>query len=142
MVGLCSVEESLQVSAVEVPFVEFTEFFSFLSVHHSIKAIAMNGANLDFANATYAQDEYGRPFIVVKDQGKKMRMHGLEAIKSHILAARTVASIVKTSLGPRGLDKILISPDGDITVTNDGATILGQMQVCTDFLSVVCAVGC
>ncbi len=40
-----------------------------------------------------------------------------------------MANIVKTSLGPRGLDKILISPDGDITVTNDGATILGQMEI-------------
>ncbi|GAA5963635.1 hypothetical protein JCM21900_000203 [Sporobolomyces salmonicolor] len=80
-------------------------------------------------NAQYAVDEYGRPFIVIRDQGKKMRMHGLDAIKSHIQAARTVASIVRTSLGPRGLDKILISPDGDITVTNDGATIMGQMQV-------------
>ncbi|SAM06670.1 hypothetical protein [Absidia glauca] len=48
---------------------------------------------------------------------------------SHILAAKTVANIIKTSLGPRGLDKILISPDGDITVTNDGATILDQMEV-------------
>ncbi|GAA5886143.1 hypothetical protein JCM16303_000063 [Sporobolomyces ruberrimus] len=79
--------------------------------------------------AQYAVDEYGRPFIVIRDQGKKTRMHGLDAIKSHIQAARTVAGIVKTSLGPRGLDKILISPDGDITVTNDGATIMGQMQV-------------
>lgn len=66
---------------------------------------------------------------MIRDQGNKTRTHGLEAIKGHILAARTVASIVRTSLGPRGLDKILISPDGDITVTNDGATILGQMQV-------------
>lgn len=41
----------------------------------------------------------------------------------------TVTNIIKSSLGPRGLDKILISPDGDITVTNDGATILGQMEV-------------
>lgn len=40
-----------------------------------------------------------------------------------------MASIVKTSLGPRGLDKILISPDGDITITNDGATILTQMDL-------------
>ena len=62
-------------------------------------------------------------------QGKKKRQHGNDAVKSHILAARTVANIVKTSLGPRGLDKILISPDGDITVTNDGATILGQMEI-------------
>ncbi|GAA5866767.1 hypothetical protein JCM3774_001794 [Rhodotorula dairenensis] len=81
------------------------------------------------ANAQYTVDEYGRPFIVIRDQGKKTRLHGIEALKSHILAARTVSNIVKTSLGPRGLDKIMISPDGDITVTNDGATIMGQMQV-------------
>ncbi|KAK1924434.1 chaperonin Cpn60/TCP-1 family [Papiliotrema laurentii] len=79
--------------------------------------------------AVYAQDENGRPFIIVREQGKKVRTHGLEAIRSHILAARSVTNIIKTSLGPRGLDKILISPDGDITVTNDGATILGQMEV-------------
>lgn len=40
-----------------------------------------------------------------------------------------MTSIIRTSLGPRGLDKILISPDGDITITNDGATILAQMNV-------------
>lgn len=49
--------------------------------------------------------------------------------QSHILAARAVTNIIKTSLGPRGLDKILISPDGDINVTNDGATILSNMEV-------------
>ncbi|CAG7989135.1 unnamed protein product [Penicillium salamii] len=75
------------------------------------------------------KDEQGRPFIVVRDQGKKKRQHGTEAVKSHIVAAKTVANIVKSSLGPRGLDKILISADGDITVTNDGATILGQMDI-------------
>ncbi len=80
-------------------------------------------------NAIVAQDEMGRPFIIVRDQGKKSRTHGIDAVKDHILAAKTVSNLVKTSLGPRGLDKILISPDGDITVTNDGATILGQMQV-------------
>ncbi|KAF2772417.1 t-complex protein 1 subunit epsilon [Teratosphaeria nubilosa] len=84
---------------------------------------------LDLSNAQVAKDETGRPFIIVRDQGRKKRVHGTDAVKSHILAARTVASIVKTSLGPRGLDKILISPDGDITVTNDGATIMGQMDI-------------
>lgn len=83
----------------------------------------------DMSNAIVAQDEMGRPFIIVKDQGTKQRQHGLEAKKSHILAARSVASIIKTSLGPRGLDKILISPDGEITITNDGATILSQMEL-------------
>ncbi|KUL90960.1 hypothetical protein ZTR_00805 [Talaromyces verruculosus] len=84
---------------------------------------------LDLSQASVIKDEQGRPFIVVRDQGKKKRQHGNEAVKSHIVAAKTVANIVKTSLGPRGLDKILISPDGDITVTNDGATILGQMEI-------------
>ncbi|SCU86834.1 LAFA_0E03312g1_1 [Lachancea sp. 'fantastica'] len=83
----------------------------------------------DMSNAIMAQDEMGRPFIIVRDQGNKERQHGLEAKKSHILAARSVASIIKTSLGPRGLDKILISPDGEITITNDGATILSQMEL-------------
>lgn len=83
----------------------------------------------DMSNAIVAQDEMGRPFIIVRDQGKKQRKHGIEATKSHILAARSVATIVKTSLGPRGLDKILISQDGEITITNDGATILSQMDV-------------
>ena len=80
-------------------------------------------------SAQITTDETGRPFIIVRDQGKKSRVHGNEAVKQHILAAKSVASLVKTSLGPRGLDKILISPDGDITVTNDGATILGQMEI-------------
>lgn len=77
----------------------------------------------------YAQDEYGRPFIVVREQGKKTRANGIQAIKNHISAAKTVANILKTSLGPRGLDKILISPDGDIQVTNDGATIMNNMEL-------------
>ncbi|KAF9246015.1 hypothetical protein DTO013E5_6649 [Penicillium roqueforti] len=84
---------------------------------------------LDMSQASILKDEQGRPFIVVRDQGKKKRQHGTEAVKAHIVAAKTVASIVKSSLGPRGLDKILISADGDITVTNDGATILGQMEI-------------
>ena len=45
------------------------------------------------------------------------------------MAAKTVANIIRTSLGPRGLDKILVSPNGDVTVTNDGATILSKMEV-------------
>ncbi|RPB29526.1 hypothetical protein L211DRAFT_832230 [Terfezia boudieri ATCC MYA-4762] len=85
--------------------------------------------NLDMSNAQMIRDENGRPFIIVRDQGKKQRQHGIEAIKSHILSAQTVANLVKTSLGPQGLDKILISPDGDITITNDGATILSQMEI-------------
>lgn len=78
---------------------------------------------------TLAFDEYGRPFIILKDQEKQKRLVGIDAHKSHILAAKAVADIVKTSLGPKGLDKLLVSPDGDVTITNDGATILQQMDV-------------
>lgn len=74
-------------------------------------------------------DEYGRPFIILRDQEKQKRLTGTNAIKSHILAARNVANILKTSLGPKGLDKLMVSSDGDITVTNDGATILKNMDV-------------
>jgi len=86
-------------------------------------------ASIDPNSAVYATDEYGRPFIIVRESQRKSRLSGIDAIRSHILAAKTVSNIIKTSLGPRGLDKILISPDGDITVTNDGATILDQMAV-------------
>lgn len=74
-------------------------------------------------------DEYGRPFIILKEQQAKTRIKGLEATKSNILAARSISNMLRTSLGPKGLDKMLVSPDGDVTITNDGATILSQLQV-------------
>lgn len=76
-----------------------------------------------------AFDEYGRPFIILRDQDKQKRLTGTDALKSHIEAARQIASILRTSLGPRGLDKMMVSSDGDVTVTNDGATILKLMDV-------------
>lgn len=51
------------------------------------------------------------------------------SFQSHILAAKSVASILRTSLGPKGLDKMMVGADGDVTVTNDGATILDMMDV-------------
>lgn len=78
---------------------------------------------------TLTFDEYGRPFIILKDQDKRKRLTGLEALKSHILAAKSVAGTLRTSLGPKGLDKMMISSDGDVTITNDGATILKMMDV-------------
>lgn len=82
----------------------------------------MQGAQMAF-------DESGQPFIILRDQGKQKRLKGLEAAKANILAARTVANVIRTSLGPLGMDKMLVSPDGDVTVTNDGATILEKMEV-------------
>eukprot|EP00168_Porphyra_purpurea_P006889 TRINITY_DN1847_c0_g1_i5.p1 TRINITY_DN1847_c0_g1~~TRINITY_DN1847_c0_g1_i5.p1 ORF type:complete len:487 (+),score=159.76 TRINITY_DN1847_c0_g1_i5:208-1668(+) len=76
-----------------------------------------------------AFDEYGRPFIIVEEQESKSRLKGIDALKANIAAGLSVARTLRTSLGPRGMDKMLQSPDGDITVTNDGATILEQMDV-------------
>ena len=66
---------------------------------------------------------------IVRDQTSKKRAKGLEAYKANIAVARSVAGTMRTSLGPRGMDKILLSPDHEITITNDGATILEKMEV-------------
>ncbi|XP_032898885.1 T-complex protein 1 subunit epsilon [Amblyraja radiata] len=81
------------------------------------------------AIGTLAFDEYGRPFIIIKDQDSKTRLTGLEALKSHIMAAKAVSNTLRTSLGPKGLDKMMVDKDGEVTVTNDGATILSMMDV-------------
>eukprot|EP01089_Gocevia_fonbrunei_P005557 TRINITY_DN16036_c0_g1_i1.p1 TRINITY_DN16036_c0_g1~~TRINITY_DN16036_c0_g1_i1.p1 ORF type:complete len:545 (-),score=179.91 TRINITY_DN16036_c0_g1_i1:74-1708(-) len=76
-----------------------------------------------------AFDENGNPFIIIREQREAARVKGIEAQKAHIISARAVANVMKSSLGPKGMDKMLVSPDGDVTVTNDGATILDQMQL-------------
>mmetsp|Transcript_347 Transcript_347/g.205 ORF Transcript_347/g.205 Transcript_347/m.205 type:complete len:536 (+) Transcript_347:54-1661(+) len=74
-------------------------------------------------------DEYGRPFIILREQQQKARIKGIEAQKANILAARSVSNLLRTSLGPKGMDKMLVSGDGDVTISNDGATILQKMEV-------------
>lgn len=74
-------------------------------------------------------DEFGRPYIILQEAPGQERVRGIEAQRQHIVAAKAVANIMRTSLGPKGMDKMLISPDGDVTITNDGATILGEMHV-------------
>jgi T-complex protein 1 subunit epsilon len=81
------------------------------------------------SSMSLAFDEYGRPFIIVHEQEKKTRLKGIDALKANIAAARALARTLRSSLGPKGMDKMLQSPDGDITITNDGATILKEMLV-------------
>ncbi|XP_074563649.1 T-complex protein 1 subunit epsilon-like [Curcuma longa] len=76
-----------------------------------------------------AWDEYGRPFIIIKEREQNARLRGLDAQKANISAGQALARILRTSLGPKGMDKMLQSGDGDVIVTNDGATILEQMDV-------------
>ncbi len=70
---------------------------------------------------------YGVPVVILKEGTK--RSYGREALRSNIVAARALAEVLRTSLGPRGLDKMLVDSFGDITVTNDGATIVKEMEV-------------
>jgi thermosome len=57
------------------------------------------------------------------------RLLGRDAQRNNILAAKMVSEVVKTTLGPKGMDKMLVSPMNEIIVTNDGVTILDQMQI-------------
>ena len=52
-----------------------------------------------------------------------------DAQRTNILAAKLVAEIVRSTLGPKGMDKMLVDAIGDITVTNDGVTILSEMEI-------------
>jgi thermosome len=67
------------------------------------------------------------PVLILKEGAKETK--GREAQRNNIIAARLVAEIVKTSLGPRGMDKMLVDTLGDVTITNDGATILKELDV-------------
>src|SRR3989344_5890119 len=57
------------------------------------------------------------------------RIMGKDAQRNNILAAKTIAEIIKTTLGPKGMDKMLVSPTNEIIVTNDGVTILEEMEI-------------
>jgi len=72
-------------------------------------------------------DKGGQPIIIIDP--KKEQTKGRDALSMNIAAAKAVASIVKSTLGPRGMDKMLVNPIGDITITNDGATILHDMSI-------------
>jgi len=66
------------------------------------------------------------PVLVLKESA--LQQKGRDAQKNNIAAAKLVAELVKTSLGPRGLDKMLVDSLGDVTITNDGATILKEID--------------
>jgi len=69
----------------------------------------------------------GQPIIILKENVERTR--GQEAQRSNSAAAKAIAAAVRTTLGPRGMDKMLVSSTGDIVITNDGATILSEMSV-------------
>ena len=69
----------------------------------------------------------GMPVLILKEGATQTK--GRDAQKNNITAAKLIAEVVRTSLGPRGMDKMLVDSLGDVTITNDGATILKEIDV-------------
>ena len=69
----------------------------------------------------------GLPVLILKEGATQTK--GRDAQKNNIAAAKLISDVVKTSLGPRGMDKMLVDGLGDVTITNDGATILKEIDV-------------
>jgi len=69
----------------------------------------------------------GQPIILLREGTERTR--GSEAMNANIMAARIVANAIKSSLGPKGMDKMLVDSFGDVTITNDGATMLKEMDI-------------
>jgi thermosome len=69
----------------------------------------------------------GQPVLILKEGTTRNR--GKEAQRNNITAARVIGEVLKTTLGPRGMDKMLVDSLGDITITNDGAAILDEIEV-------------
>ena len=67
------------------------------------------------------------PVLVLKESA--LQQKGKDAQQNNIAAAKLVSELVRSSLGPRGLDKMLVDSLGDVTITNDGATILKEIDV-------------
>src|ERR671932_925293 len=73
------------------------------------------------------QQQQPMPIFLLKEGATETK--GNQAQRNNITAAKTIAEIVRSSLGPRGMDKMLVSSIGDVTITNDGATILKEIEV-------------
>jgi len=69
----------------------------------------------------------GQPIFILPEGA--LRTTGRDAQKNNIMAAKAVAETIKTTLGPRGMDKMLVDDLGDIVITNDGATIVDEMNI-------------
>src|SRR6266540_3893616 len=71
--------------------------------------------------------EGGMPVLLLKEGTTQTK--GRDAQKNNFAAAKLTAEVVRSSLGPRGMDKMLVDSLGDVTITNDGATILKEIDV-------------
>ena len=69
----------------------------------------------------------GQPILILKEGSQRTR--GRDAQSGNIAAAKAVANAVRTTLGPKGMDKMLVDTIGDVVITNDGVTILKEMDI-------------
>ncbi len=69
----------------------------------------------------------GQPIFILREGTERSR--GREAQNNNIMAAKAVANAVRTTLGPKGMDKMLVDSLGDVVITNDGVTILREMDI-------------
>jgi thermosome len=74
-----------------------------------------------------AQQMRGQPMFILSEDSERTR--GQDAQTANITAGKAISEAVRTTLGPRGMDKMLVSDAGDVVITNDGATILGEMDI-------------
>jgi len=79
------------------------------------------------ATAIPAVTSSGQPVLILKEGSSQSR--GREAQRNNIAAAKLISEVVKSSIGPRGMDKMLVDSLGDVTITNDGATMLKEIDV-------------
>ncbi|QKQ99878.1 thermosome subunit [Metallosphaera tengchongensis] len=79
------------------------------------------------SQATVATTPEGIPVIILKEGSS--RAFGKEALRANIAAVKAVEEALRTTYGPRGMDKMLVDSLGDITITNDGATLLDKMDL-------------
>ena len=77
--------------------------------------------------AYLTQTQSGQPVLILKEGTSRNR--GKEAQKNNIMATKIIAQAVRSSMGPKGMDKMMVDSMGDVTITNDGATILKEMEV-------------
>ena len=77
--------------------------------------------------AYLTQTQTGQPILILKEGASRSR--GKQAQRNNIMAAKVIAEAIRSTLGPRGMDKMLVSGIGDITITNDGAAILDEIDV-------------
>jgi len=75
----------------------------------------------------YLTSQGGQPVLILKEGTARRR--GKDAQRNNIMAARIISEVLRSTLGPRGMDKMLIDGLGDITITNDGAAILDEIEV-------------